>query len=478
MVRPSSPQVIPLKNKKVAVLGVMSQGMAVIRFLHQQGARVTAYGLAGEDEAKSIRQELEGIPFELITQDIPTDGLKSAELIIVSSGGERRYKSQIESARQAKIPLLSDLELACEYYAAPIIAVTGSNGKTTVVHMIKTVLEGAGKKVLAAGGDYEEFAESILRSDPYDIVILELNSSRLMRTAHFRPNIAVFLNLYPGHSERHGGLEEYGDAKAKIFTDQTEEDFLIFQASQEVIHVIEKHGGRAKAYAFSLLQPIQRGAYFDKEKKEIVFLSETGEKTTFSYEKPGMKGIQNLENMLATVCVAKILKISDEAIQDTISSIQPLPNRLEPVQKIEGVAYINDARSVNVAATVTALYSCRDQSTVLIAGGEFKIGQLYENLNPLLRQKVKSLIIFGEDRLRLFEQWKDATQTFVVPTLKEAVTLASQKAEKGMGVLFSPACSPEMHTHATTQERGEEFKRWVKEMGERVKKKQAGVKRI
>ncbi len=460
---------IALRNKRAAVLGLMDAGIAAILFLQKQGAKVAGFGVATDLELDRARQRIKSSSIPLTTEDPPPRFLEEFELVILTPGWIR-YKAEVEAARQRGTPTWSDLELACEFFKVPVIAVTGTNGKSTVMYLLKNLFAGGGKQALLAGGDYTDFGESIQAATGSDYILAELSSARLASTEKFHPHIAVLTNLYPGHAERHESFEAYGRAKGRIFAEQDAGDFLIHQYSEEILKVLAEVGCRAKTYAFSLRKNSNpNGAYYDPQNKTAVLVEAGQESARFSLEHWPLKGAHNKENLLAALCVAKLCGIPKDSTQKTIDSITPLQNRMETVQKIEGVAYVNDAKSSNVMATICSLAEFDNGKVVLIAGGEYMSQQFYRVLQEPLKQKVRCLIIFGHYRERFFKHWGEVTETYLVPTLEEAVQLASRKAGKGESVLFSPASRPERHVHRSSEKRGLAFKKAVQDIGKMSK---------
>jgi len=466
-----------LRNKKVAVLGLLDPGVAAIRLVSKEGGKIKAFGIATEKEIKRIQAELKGISFEIETSEPPPDALLDFQQIILTPGGGRRYQKQIEAAKKKGIPVLTDLELALERYKSPVIAVTGTNGKSSVVDLIRQAIEASGKKALVAGGDYQDFCDSVLKTEKYDWVVLELNSSRLSRANTVKPHIAVLLNIYSGHSERHKNFSDYVDAKAKIFIHQTQDDFFVYQKTTGFIDkVIAQKGCQAQLVPFSF-GLLEEGVFLRPDEKLIVARLKQKE-SRFSYLNFGLTGTHNVENAMAAVAVAKICGLSDPSIQQMLDSARPLPDRMELVQKIGGVSYFNDAKSVNSVATASSLHCFEDKGVILIAGGTFSPHSKNRFLVEMFSKKVKCLILFGDQRRDFYKNWGDSTESYVVPELKDAVELAYQKAGKGDVVLFSPAARPELHVHGSTQKRGAEFRRLVKELSEMEKAKQILTRRI
>ncbi len=456
---------LELKGKKVAVLGLMDAGVAAIRFLATQGAQIKAFGFATDKELSRIRETLKGCQYEL-SIDPPSEELLAAHDYIILSPGGNLYQKSIDRLRSAGRPMLSDLELACHFYKAPVLAVTGSNGKSTTVHLVRSLLEGAGKRVLSAGGDSLDFAQSLMTKEAYDFVLLELSSVRLQWSKQFRPHVAVFLNLYPGHSDRHASMEEYGLAKAKIFSQQGPEDYLIHSAAPEVRDIVDQVGAKAKIWEFSVYQEVSEGAFYRPKDRSIVFRPGDGSESAFKIEKFPMRGPHNFENLAAAILVAKSCAVSNQHIQDTILKIKPLPDRIELLKKINGAPYYNDAKSSNTMATYNSLQSFADHSVVLIAGGEYMKHQLYWMLKDLFARKVKHLIIFGNYREHFAKHWDGATDTYMVEKLEEAVELASRLAGKGDIVLFSPAARPEPAVHMSVPKRSKAFRQAVEKTAE------------
>lgn len=469
-----------LRGKKIAVLGTLDPGVSAVRFLGKQGAKVSLFGLTTDLTTQRIREELKGIPYEFHPgPEIAKGVLNEFDGVVLTPGGGRLFQSRIDEARAAGVKVITDLDLALTHYKAPVIAVTGTNGKSTVVHLLKAIMEAAGKKVVAAGGDYLDFGDSLLQSGALDYVLLELNSSRLDRVATLNPFIAVMMNIYAGHSERHKSFKDYALAKGKIYRDQKPGNYFVFQKFSEPIQrLIKEQPPQGQMVPFAFKGPLEQGAWLDPANKELVFAGAGGEKSIVRLDRFSLPGTHNVENALAAFTVAKLCGISDEAVQKAFEQAGPPRDRMEIVAKLDGVVYINDARASNSTATLSSLHGFPDRSVVLVAGGEISPHSEDKYLLEMMKKKVKVLVIFGTKRRQFFKIWGETAETFVVPELKDAVEVASNHAEKGNIVLFSPASRPEMHTHGSTQKRGEEFRRVVKEVEEMVKARRTLSRRI
>ncbi|HKY62351.1 MAG TPA: UDP-N-acetylmuramoyl-L-alanine--D-glutamate ligase [bacterium] len=454
-----------LKGKRVAVLGLMDAGVAAIRFLAAQGAKVQAYGVATENDLKRIRAELKTVSYELFVESPTRQALESQDYVILTSGGYH-YHEVTDPLRAAGKTFLTDLELASHFYTRPIIAITGSNGKSTTIHLVKAFLEAGGKKVLTAGGDHVDFAQSLCEKTPYDYVLLELSSARLRETERFRPHIAVFLNLYPGHSDRHDSMRSYGLAKSKIFSGQGEDDFLVHQASHEIQEIIREVGSKAKALRFSVYEELEVGIFYRSRGNSLRFRDGKGNESKYRLERFSFPGPHNIENLAAAVLVAKICGIPDEIIRKTIETVAPLPDRVELITKIGGVAYYSDARSSNAIATLKSLQTFPDGKVILIAGGEYMEHQLYWMLKDTIAKKAKALVVFGMNREHFRKHWEGSTQILMSENLETAVEIANRLAEKGDIVLFSPAARPEPAVHMTVKKRSLVFRQAVEKNAE------------
>lgn len=452
-----------LKGKRIAVIGTLRHGLATVRLLADRGAEVDLYGIEGDSE--KIRDSLAGVPFNLMPGEISKDALESYHGIVLTPGGGRLFPVAIAEAAKKGVKVLTDLDLALSQYQSPVIAITGSNGKSTVAHLIRHLLQAAGKKANCAGGEGPSFSESLIQPQPYDYAILELSSSRLSRVAKIDPFIAVLLNIYPGHGERHDSFKEYALAKAKIYRDQNEGNHLVHSAmSASIDRLLKEVPAASRKVPFSFQSGLQPGITLDPDKRRIVQRSAEGREASIDLASFPLKGTQNLENALAAVAVAKLCGLDLETIESALASVPSLPDRMEPVARVAGVEYINDARASNAMAALTSLHGFPDRSVLWISGGEWSPDAQNKNLIEMIRRKVKCLLIFGSKRRQFHKLWGSGVESYVLPVLTEAVKVAAKHAGRGDTVLFSPGLRPELHTHGTTQRRGQEFKTAVAEL--------------
>ncbi len=449
---------VELRNKKVGVLGIGLAGIATMKFLHKHGAKVKGFGYAVPLDLERAENALKGTGIELVLDETRGAELLDSELIVITTGG-KIFEAFLNKAETLNITVLSDLELACLFYKAPIIAVTGSNGKSSVMAILQKVFEAAGKKVKMAGGDFPHFLEIV--STAPDYYLLELSSARLQKSSHFKPHISIFLNLYPGHGERHETFEEYGLAKSKIFAEQGPGDAVIYQFSPDVVKLVKTVKTSALRFRFSLEREVLYGAFYSESSCEIVYRRRPGVESRFSLKNFSLEGPHNVENLMAAICAVKFCGIKDEKIQQVIASLRPLSRRLEMFHKAEGVKFYDDSRSVNMAATMQSLQAFPDKSVVLIAGGDYIRQQFYKALRPVIESKVRCLIIFGNYRERFFKKWEGTTEIYLVVDLEEAVKVAINQAERGNNILFSPAAKPDPTVHSGEPQRSKIFREAV-----------------
>lgn len=449
---------VELRNKKVGVLGIGLAGIATMKFLHKQGAKVKGFGYAVPVDLERAEKALKGTSAELILDETRGTELLESDLIIVTTGG-KIFDAFLERAKSKGIPVLSDLELACLFYKAPVIAVTGSNGKSSVMNMLQKLFEVSGKKIKMAGGDFSHFLEVV--SPVPEFYLLELSSTRLQKSSHFKPHISIVLNLYPGHGERHQTFEEYGLAKSKIFAEQGPNDAVIYQFSPDVVGLVKTVKTQALRFRFSLEHEVQYGAFFSESSREIVFRRGAGVESRFSLKDFALEGPHNIENLMAVICVGKFCGIHDEKIRQVIAALRPMSRRLEMFHKAEGVKFYDDSRAVNMAATMQSLLAFPDHSVILIAGGDYIRQQFYKALRPVLESKVRCLVIFGNYRERFFKKWQGTTEIYLVVDIDEAVKVAINHAERGCNVLFSPAAKPDPTVHTGEPERSKIYREAV-----------------
>jgi UDP-N-acetylmuramoylalanine--D-glutamate ligase len=358
------------------------------------------------------------------------------------------------------IPVLSEMEFAAPFTDATIIGITGSNGKTTTTMLTHHLLKSAGLNVGLGGNIGKSFAWQIA-DNKYDSYVLELSSFQLDGILNFKPHIAIITNISPDHLDRYDyKYENYIDAKFRITMNQTEEDYLIYDADDEAIaEWFKTHTTKAKLIPFSLTKTFSEGAYIKNNKMEI---SINQEEFTMDTEYIALEGKHNMKNAMAATSVAKLMQIRKSTIRESLSNFQGVEHRLEKVLKIQNVQYINDSKATNVNATFFALDSM-NTPTVWIVGGVDK-GNDYNELMSLVREKVKAIICLGVDNKKIIDVFGNVVDMMIeVDNMNDAVKMAQRLSEKGDTVLLSPACAS-FDLFESYEDRGKQFKQAVKNL--------------
>jgi len=388
------------------------------------------------------------------------DLILNADVVMKSPGIPE--KSPIVKKLIAKgIPVISEIEFASPFTKAITIGITGSNGKTTTTMLTHHLLQSAGLNVGLGGNIGKSFAWQVAE-DKYDSYVLELSSFQLDGIINYKPHIAIITNISPDHLDRYDyKYEKYVASKFRITMNQTEEDFLIYDADDEAIaEWFKNNKTKAQLIPFSLTKTFEKGAFLKDKNMEVNIINE--EEFTMETETMALEGKHNMKNAMAATSVAKLMKIRNATIRESLSNFQGVEHRLEKVLKIQNVQYINDSKATNVNATFFALDSM-NTSTVWIVGGVDK-GNDYNELMSLVREKVKAIICLGVDNKKIIDVFGNVVDIMVeVNTMEEAVKMAQRLSEKGDTVLLSPACAS-FDLFENYEDRGRQFKQAVRNL--------------
>jgi UDP-N-acetylmuramoylalanine--D-glutamate ligase len=387
------------------------------------------------------------------------DKILNADVVMKSPGIPEKapiVKKLIEKG----IPVISEIEFANDFTKAMTIGITGSNGKTTTTMLTYHLLKEGGLNVGLGGNIGKSFAWQVAE-EHYDSYVLELSSFQLDGIINYKPHIAIITNISPDHLDRYDyKYENYIASKFRITSNQTEEDYLIYDADDEAIgNWLKNNKVKAQLIPFSISKTIENGAFLNNKTMEIninqeEFLMET---STIALE-----GKHNMKNAMAATSVANILRIRKQTIRESLSNFQGVEHRLEKVLKIHNVQYINDSKATNVNATYFALDSMTTP-TVWIVGGVDK-GNDYDELMPLVHEKVKAIICLGVDNKKIIDAFGNVVDMMVeVDNMHDAVNTARHIAEKGDTVLLSPACAS-FDLFQNYEDRGNQFKREVRNL--------------
>ncbi len=374
--------------------------------------------------------------------------------VVMKSPGIPDKAAIVKKLVEKGIPVISEIEFAAPFTKAVTIGITGSNGKTTTTMLTYHLLKSAGLNVGLAGNIGKSFAEQVAE-DKYDSYVLELSSFQLDGIINYKPHIAVITNISPDHLDRYDyKYENYIDSKFRITMNQTEEDYLIYDADDEAISEwLKNNKTRAKLIPFSLTKTFEEGAFIKENIMEAIINQEEFKMET---ELIALEGKHNFKNAMAATSVAKLMQIRKATIRESLSDFQGVEHRLEKVLKIQNVQYINDSKATNVNATFFALDSMTTP-TVWIVGGVDK-GNDYNELMALVREKVKAIICLGIDNRKIIDAFGNVVDIMVeVNTMNDAVKMAQRITEKGDTVLLSPACAS-FDLFENYEDRGRQFK--------------------
>jgi UDP-N-acetylmuramoylalanine--D-glutamate ligase len=424
-----------LNGKRVLVVGLGRSGVASALFLKSQGARVTV------SDVKSPEQLREEIPILLdhgIAVETGGHGertFQNQDLIVVSPGIPVDA-APIAQARALGQPVIGEIELAAEFLPVPIVAITGSNGKTTTTTLVGEILAAGGLKTLVGGNIGTPAISLIPQATPETVVVLEVSSFQLETIRSFHPKIGIVLNVTPDHLDRHRTFAAYVDAKARLFENQQSEDFSVLNADDPTCVDLAART-RAQVLWFSRKREVEQGAFVHKG---AVLFRRGGsqQEVTLASDIP-LKGAHNLENVLAAVCAGALMGCEPAKIGSAIRNFKAVEHRLEYVATVRGVDYYNDSKATNVDATIKALESFPG-NIHLILGGKDK-GSDYTLLNDLLRQRVKAVYTIGAASDKIQSQIRGATTIASSGTIEAAVKQAAAAAQPGDVVLLAPACA-------------------------------------
>jgi UDP-N-acetylmuramoylalanine--D-glutamate ligase len=428
-----------LKNKRALVVGLGRSGVASAFFLQDHGAKVTVSDSKSEAQLQTEIAALldRGVSIETGRHGERT--FRDQDLIVVSPGVPFD-QPQLQHARTLGIPVIGEVELAFRFLQGRVIAITGSNGKTTTTTLVGEILVQSGKKTLVGGNIGTPVISLAAQSTPETMVVLEISSFQLETIQEFRPWIAAILNITPDHLDRHRTFQAYVDAKARIFMNQEATDFAVLNADDPTCVALQQEG-RVKASLawFSRKHTLRdaNGAYVKDD--QIIYRQNGREQPVLSRHDIQLKGAHNLENVLAAVSMGMLAGCAPEQIKKAVSEFRAVEHRLELVATVGSVAFYNDSKATNVDATLKALESFPGNIHVIL-GGKDK-GSDYSVLNPLLRARAKGAYLIGAAADKIGAQIQGSTMLMRSGTLERAVRQAFESATPGDIVLLAPACA-------------------------------------
>jgi len=450
------PRKMDLNGRKVLVVGLARTGLATAKFLKAKGSMVSTTEIKSSEEMRDAFEEMKGMGFSMEWGGHRTETFLKQDLIVVSPGVDLAIEP-IQEALKKRIQVISEVELAYHFIKVPIIAVTGTNGKTTTTLLIGEMLKESGKRVGVGGNVGEPLILFADGGNQWEILVTEISSFQLEAIEDFRPKLTVLLNVTEDHLDRHPTYENYIEAKARIFMNQTPEDLAILNKDDPIVMKLAKKVKTKKIF-FSQKERLDEGTFSNGQ--SITLRLESKEED-YSLAQAPLLGIHNVENMMAALTTARLFGGLKETIQAVLDRFKGLEHRLEFVREIDGVRFYNDSKGTNVGSVVKSLQSF-SEPVILIAGGKDKNGDL-SPLRELIQRRVKRLILIGEAKERMARELGGLTDTAMKKTLEEAVHLAYQTAKKGEVVLLSPACSS-FDMFKDYKERGRVFKEVVRRL--------------
>ena len=448
-----------LEAKNVVVVGLARSGLAVARFLKAQGARVTVTDQAAEEVLGNFVEEARKLGIQLELGGHRGASFEAANLIVISPGVPHTIEPLVK-ARQRGIPVIGEIELAARFIQKPIVAVSGTNGKTTTTELLGRMLAVAGMRVFVGGNIGNPLIEIAGRDADLDVIVAEISSFQLDTTERFKPHVAIMLNITPDHLDRYRSVADYALSKGLLFRNQGPEDFAVCNGGDALIQE-QCRNIRSQILNFypqpptggarpgAIITPRQIALHIPGLVEDRIDLGRTT-----------LIGPHNRENIAAACLAAVAAGAKIQAIQKALDEFQPLAHRLERVATVNGVHFVNDSKATNVDAVVRAL-ECFDQPVVLIMGGRNK-GYDFAPMFNHVAARVKKLIVMGEAREEILSALAQAPVegTETAADMADAVRRGYAAAKPGETVLLSPACSS-FDMFANYAQRGEVFRRAV-----------------
>jgi len=424
-----------VKGKKISVIGAARSGIGAAKLVKKLGGTPFVSDFSPEEKLKDALYQLEkeNISFEFGGH---SDRVYESALMIVSPGVPND-SLVLQSARAKGIKLISEIEFAFHYCKGKIIAITGTNGKTTTTSLCGHVFNTCGYKTHVAGNIGVAFSEIVIDVREGEFVSLEVSSFQLDLIENFKPTVAMILNITTDHLNRYeNSLDKYAKSKQRIYENQDEKDFLILNKdSQAVMKYLSEH--KSKSFFFSLNEEQNDGCFYSDG--EVVFRLNGKESFHCSRNDINIRGEHNLANAMSVICSAKVFNLDNAGIVKGLKTFESVEHRLEMVREIKGVKYVNDSKATNVDSVWYALKSF-DEPILLILGGQDK-GNDYEQIKDLVIQKVKKIYAIGSSAEKVFNFFSSNVKVDLEKTMEDAVKSACREAKEGDVVLLSPACA-------------------------------------
>ncbi|MFH1943031.1 MAG: UDP-N-acetylmuramoyl-L-alanine--D-glutamate ligase [bacterium] len=445
-----------IEGKRVTVLGAGRSGLAAARLMARKGVHAFLSEKAPKDERRKEAEALSeaGIPAEFGGH---TDRVFEADGIVVSPGISES-SPLLQEAKQKGIPVASELELASRFCRARIVAVTGSNGKSTTTALLGEIFKTAGTPCVVAGNIGKPFSDFVDEIDSDGVAVLEVSSFQLETIRTFHPNVAVFLNLTPDHLDRHGTMEHYGRLKARLFENQTSEDTLVFNGKDERVFELS-HEAVSRLAAFGV-DEVSMDCGFVRDGFMMLRISGR-EESLLSVDDMRIRGEHNEANGLAAALAAVSMGVESEPIRVALRTFRGLSHRMEFIRELDGVEWVNDSKATNTDSVWYALGSFQNP-IILIAGGRDKDSD-FRVLRERIRSKTKGVVLLGEAADKMERAFRSLVPLVRADSLEDAVHKARLMAQSGDVVLLSPSCASFDMFH-DFEDRGDQFKKLVRQL--------------
>jgi UDP-N-acetylmuramoylalanine--D-glutamate ligase len=427
-----------LAGRKVLVIGAGRSGVAAARFLAARGAVVALNDRKAAEEWTEEARALKAEGVGLVPGEPPMWLMDQVSLVVLSPGVPTR-SIPVRYCERAGAEVIGEVELAARFLEGRLVAVTGTNGKTTTTTLVGELLRGAGLPVQVGGNIGVPLVSLVGSSREDGWTVAEVSSYQLETIREFRPRVAVVLNLMPDHMDRYESLTDYAAAKHNIFRNQTAEDVAVLNADDPVVSSWAE-GLRAHVTFFGVRGELEEGLFL--RGREIVARSRGAERVLLTREEIGLRGLHNVENVLAALAAGLACGADPESMRETVRGFKPVEHRLEFVAEVGGVEFYNDSKATNVDAAVKAFEAFAEIGgrVVLILGGRGKRAP-YAPLAPLASAKARALVLIGEDADRIESELKEHAPTLRASDMADAVRRAHDIARPGDVVLLAPACA-------------------------------------
>ena len=433
------------KNQNIAVLGAGLSGSAAAQLLRSEGAQVTMLDSAEEmNLLKSTIDNLGAQDVRVICGAAADEDSSTYQMAVLSPGIDPASRL-VRNFLSRGIDIIGELELGWRSCEIPVIAVTGTNGKTTTTELLAQMLNACGQRTIACGNIGKPLSEVAREKEPYDVLTVEVSSFQLETIRTFHPSISLWLNFAPDHLDRYHSVSEYREAKLRIFENQTDADVAVINAIEKIPNL------RPRTITFSAYA---NGGDFRVSEGAILYRDEP----VLRLADTKLRGLHNIENLMATLAVGMARGLSFQEMVPPLSAYEPRPHRCEFVREVSGVSYVNDSKATNLDAVDKALRA-QSKPVVLIAGGKDK-GFSFDPLRPLVKEKVRSTILIGEMAESISRSWADVVKAEIATSLADAVERAHASAKPGEIVLFSPGTSS-FDMFKSYVDRGDQFRALV-----------------